>query len=87
MVYVIVVYDMEAERTNKMLKFLRRYLTHVQNSVFEGEVSEGDFEEIRTGVNELLKDGESTIIYLISSKKRVDRTVFGTDPADESQFL
>ncbi|QGA83222.1 CRISPR-associated endonuclease Cas2 [Halomicrobium sp. LC1Hm] len=87
MVYVVVVYDMEADRTHKMLKFLRRYLTHVQNSVLEGDVTEGDLEKIRSGVDELLKPGESTIIYQISSEKLVDRSVFGDDPAADDQFL
>jgi len=86
-VYVVVVYDMEADRTHKMLKFLRRYLTHVQNSVLEGDVTEGDLEKIRSGVDELLKPGESTIIYQISSEKLVDRSVFGDDPAADDQFL
>lgn len=87
MVYVVVVYDMEAERTHKMLKFLRRYLTHVQNSVFEGEVTEGDLEEIRSGIDDLLKPDESTIVYRMSSEKMVQRTVFGDDPVEDDQFL
>nr|WP_231378813.1 CRISPR-associated endonuclease Cas2 [Natrinema sp. J7-1] len=86
-VYIVVVYDMEADRTHKMLKFLRRYLTHVQNSVLEGDVTEGDLEKIRSGVNEVLKPGESTIIYRVSSEKMVERTVFGDDPAADDQFL
>lgn len=87
MVYIVVVYDMEADRTRKMLTFLRRYLTHVQNSVFEGDVTEGDLEKIRAGVDELLNPGESTIIYCVSSEKLVERTVFGDDPAADNQFL
>jgi len=86
-VYVVVVYDMEADRTHKMLKFLRRYLTHVQNSVLEGDVTAGDLEKIRSEVDEMLKPGESTIIYQISSEKLVDRSVFGDDPAADDQFL
>jgi len=86
-VYVVVVYDMEADRTHKMLKFLRRYLTHVQNSVLEGDVTEGDLEKIRSGVDEILLSGESTIIYRISSEKMVERIVFGDDPAADDQFL
>lgn len=87
MVYVVVVYDMEAERTQKMLKFLRRFLTHVQNSVLEGEITEGDLERMRAGIEEMLKPTESTIIYRISSEKMVNRTVFGYDPAEDDQFL
>jgi CRISPR-associated protein Cas2 len=86
-VYVVVVYDMQAERTRLMLKFLRRYLTHVQNSVFEGEVTEGDLETIRNRTREMLEPGESTIIYRMSSEKYVDRTVVGNDPAEDARFL
>ena len=85
--YVVVVYDMEAERTQKMLKFLRRYLTHAQNSVFEGDVTEGDLQEIRSFVDETLNKGESVIIYELSSENLVSRTVYGDDPADEKRFL
>ncbi|WP_396613667.1 CRISPR-associated endonuclease Cas2 (plasmid) [Haloferax sp. S1W] len=87
MVYIIVVYDMQADRTRLMLNFLRRYLTHVQNSVFEGEVTEGDLETIRNHVQTTLKPDESTIIYRVGSEKYVDRTVVGDDPTDESRFL
>ena len=38
--YVIAVYDVSAERTVKMLKLCRKYLHWIQNSVFEGELSE-----------------------------------------------
>lgn len=86
-VYVVVVYDMEADRTQKMLKFLRRFLTHVQNSVLEGDVTEGDLERIRSGVGDLLNPGESTIIYRVSSERMVERYVFGEDPAADDQFL
>jgi len=50
--YVIVVYDMEADRTHLMLKLCRRYLVHVQNSVLEGKSrressdTEGEIEDL-----------------------------------------
>lgn len=87
MVYAIVVYDMEANRTRLLLKLCRRYLTHVQNSVFEGEITEGDLESLRTQIEDCLEPDESAIIYELSSKKYVDRTVFGEDPTEDSRFL
>lgn len=87
MPYVVVVYDMDADRTQIMLKFLRRFLNHVQNSVLEGEVTEGDLEKIKAGVEERLLTGESTIIYRMSSDSMVDRSVFGDDPMADDQFL
>ena len=38
--YVIAVYDVGAERTQRMLKIGRKYLTWIQNSVLEGELTE-----------------------------------------------
>ncbi|USZ68380.1 CRISPR-associated endonuclease Cas2 [Halorussus salilacus] len=87
MVYVIVVYDMQADRTHLLLKFLRRYLTHVQNSVFEGEVTEGDLETIETRIDSILEPDESTIIYEVSSEKLLQREVFGDDPTEDQRFL
>ncbi|AKH97363.1 CRISPR-associated endonuclease Cas2 [Halanaeroarchaeum sulfurireducens] len=87
MVYVVVVYDVQAHRTQKFLKFLRQYLVHVQNSVFEGEVTEGDIEEIKHRLESMLEDEESVILYRMASEKYVTRTVYGTDPAADDQFL
>ena len=87
MVYVVVVYDMEADRTRLLLKLCRRYLTHVQNSVFEGEITEGDLEKLRSRIGSTLTDGESAIVYELSSEKLLQRTVFGEDPTEDSRFL
>jgi len=35
----------------------------------------------------MLEPGESIILYRMSSDDYVDRTVFGEDPMDDSQFL
>lgn len=87
MPYVIVVYDVQADRTPKFLKYLRRYLVHVQNSVFEGELTEGTLEEVKTTLESMLEPGESVMMYRMASEKYVDRFVFGDDPMDEQQFL
>jgi len=85
--YVVLVYDMEAERTQRMLKLGRRYLTHVQNSVLEGEITEGDLEELSGKIDDLLKPGESVILYELSSDTLLNRTVYGEDPAEDSRFI
>ena len=55
--YIVLVYDMEAHRTQLMLKLCRRYLTHVQNSVLEGEISKGDLGKLRGEIEDLLVVG------------------------------
>jgi CRISPR-associated protein Cas2 len=85
--YVIIVYDVKAERTPKFLKYLRRYLTHVQNSVFEGQITDGTLTEVKTKLESMLEIGESVMVYEMSSESYVDRSVFGEDPMDDEQFL
>ncbi|MHC3437800.1 CRISPR-associated endonuclease Cas2 [Natrialbaceae archaeon A-gly3] len=85
--YVIMVYDLQADRTHKALKIGRRYLTHVQNSVLEGEISGGDLEKLRNEIEDVLEPGESTIIYELSSDTLLDRTVYGEDPTEDQRFL
>lgn len=85
--YVVVVYDVQADRTRLLLKLLRQYLTHVQNSVFEGEITEGDLKELEGRIEQTLEPGESTIVYELSSEKMVDRTVYGEDPTEDQRFL
>lgn len=38
--YTILVYDAAAERNAIVLRTCRKYLHHIQNSVFEGELSQ-----------------------------------------------
>lgn len=45
--YVILVYDFGERRVAKMLKLCRKYLNWIQNSVFEGEISEVRLKEIK----------------------------------------
>lgn len=87
MPYVIAVYDVNENRTGVPRKTLRRYLQHVQNSVFEGEISEGELSKLKSSMNEYIKDEESLIIYISSSKKLVKREVMGDDPTEDHQFI
>jgi CRISPR-associated protein Cas2 len=84
--YLIVVYDVEAERTEKFKKFCRSRLNHVQNSVFEGEVTEKQYKEIRDKLKEMSKENESILIYQMWSDDYVNRHVFGEDPVPDSNY-
>ena len=44
--YVILIYDVAEKRAGKMLKLCRQYLCWIQNSVFEGELSEVKLREL-----------------------------------------
>ncbi|AEC52727.1 hypothetical protein PNA2_1812 [Pyrococcus sp. NA2] len=66
--YIIVVYDVNVERVNKVKKFLRMHLNWVQNSVFEGEVTIAEYERIKAGLRKIIdEDSDSVIIYKLRS--------------------
>jgi CRISPR-associated protein Cas2 len=45
--FVILVYDVNQKRVAKVLKIARKYLTWVQNSVLEGEISEANLKKLK----------------------------------------
>ena len=85
--YVIAVYDMEAERTQKMLKLLRQYLTHVQNSVCEGKLTKGKLQTLKDEIEDVVKSHESVILYELRDDNWLDRSIYGEDPMDDHQLI
>jgi len=45
--YTILVYDTAAERNAAVLRTCRKYLHHIQNSVFEGQLSQAQLVRLR----------------------------------------
>ena len=87
-VYVVVVYDVGIERVNAVRQFLRRYLIWIQNSAFEGEISEGQMARIKAGIREIInEDEDSVIIFTVGSKKWIGKEVLGIEKAETSPIL
>jgi len=86
--YVIIVYDVNVERVNRVKKFLRMYLHWVQNSVFEGELTEADLEEVRLGLKEIIDESEDmVVIYRFRSEKVLKKEVMGTDKSRIDEII
>jgi CRISPR-associated protein Cas2 len=66
--YVIVVYDVGIERAISVRHILKRYLTWIQISVFEGEISIGKLEEMRILISYIInKEKDSVIVYSLNN--------------------
>ena len=86
--YVIVVYDVAVDRINGVRQFLRRYLRWVQNSAFEGELSEGELEKVKMGLKRLIKEDEDSILfYVAQSQKWIRKDVLGIEKAEVSTVI
>lgn len=86
--YVIMVYDTEVERVAKVLKIGRKYLTWVQNSVLEGELTNAQFEKLKIELRRVLEEEkDSVIFYLFRTKAYFKREVVGISKNEPTQFL
>ncbi len=78
--YLLIVYDVDVERVNKVHKFLKLFLHWRQNSVFEGEVSISQFKKIKSGIKEIVnKDKDSILIYNLKDRKNFKLEVIGIE--------
>lgn len=77
--YLIVVYDItDVKLQNKLRNYFRKFLTHTQLSVFEGEVTPSQFKEIQLFCKELgLNENESIVVYQLRDQTKVIRHLFG----------
>lgn len=86
--YVIAVYDIGEKRVGKMLKLCRRYLNWIQNSVFEGELSEVQIKKLKYEAKEIMTDPmDSFIIFTSRDQKWLDKEIIGRERNSLDNFL
>jgi CRISPR-associated protein Cas2 len=86
--YVILVYDFGEKRVNKMLKLCRKYLNWIQNSVFEGEISEARLKELLMQSDKFMKkDEDSIIIFNTLSQISMEKRIIGKERSSVDVFL
>lgn len=86
--YVILVYDMGEKRVGKMLKHCRKYLNWIQNSVFEGEITEVKLKEMVYDAKKIMNEDEDSLIIFKSRNERwLDKEVIGQERMSTDNFL
>ena len=86
--YILLVYDVGEKRVAKYHKYLKRYLNWVQNSVFEGELTESQIESVKAGLEKIMvTEKDSVIIYTGRESRWLTRQVLGKVRADIDNLL
>jgi CRISPR-associated protein Cas2 len=86
--YVILVYDIGEKRVAKMLKLCRRYLNWIQNSVFEGEITEVKLKELTSRAKTLMDESQDSLILFKSREERwLDKEVIGKEKNTLDNFI
>ena len=86
--FIVMVYDVREERVNRVLKVGRRYLTWIQNSVLEGEITEAKYEklkyELRNAINE---KADSVIFYVNRTRRYLKKEIVGMEKNKTSMII
>ncbi|SJZ63991.1 CRISPR-associated protein Cas2 [Cetobacterium ceti] len=92
--YIILVYDISLENEqgarvlNRIFKICKRYLTHIQNSVFEGELTPVLMEKLKIELKEFIrKNIDSVIIFEIPQNKKLKKHFWGKIDEKTSNFF
>jgi CRISPR-associated protein Cas2 len=79
---------MGEKRVGKMLKHCRKYLNWIQNSVFEGEITEVKLKEMVFDAKKIMKEEEDSLIIFKSRNERwLDKEVIGQERMSTDNFL
>ena len=86
--YVILVYDIGEKRVAKMLKLCRKYLNWIQNSVFEGEITEVKLKELKIKAKEIInQETDSLIIFSSRNENWLNKEIIGNERSSVDNFL
>ena len=90
--YIVLVYDISKtdngqKRGSHIFKICKKYLTHIQNSVFEGELSKVQLEKLRQELKPHVDTSLDSIILFKSRQERwLDKEFWGIED-DKTSFL
>ena len=86
--YVILVYDIGEKRVGKMLKLCRQYLNWIQNSVFEGDITEVKLKELQYRAKEIMNiEEDSIIVFKSRDAKWLEKEIVGKEKNVLDTFL
>lgn len=92
--YVIAMYDINTEtkagqkRLRRIFKLMKKYLIRIQNSVFEGELTNAKVEELKLKVKGIIDDSIDSVIFFKSRDiKWMDKDICGAQKDDTDNFL
>lgn len=91
--YIVLVYDISFEDEgqkvlNKVFKICKKYLSHVQNSVFEGEITKPQLMQLQNELKQYIrKDKDSIIVFKSREERWLEKELWGIQEDKTSNFL
>lgn len=91
--YVILVYDIKGDEGGqkvlaKTFKICKKYLSHIQNSVFEGELSEAQIMKLQYELKPVIrKELDSVILFKSRNSRWLEKEFWANEEDKTSNFF
>lgn len=91
--YIILVYDIEineggARVSRRVFKTCKKYLTHVQKSVFEGEITPALLQKLKLELSKFIrKDQDSVMVFKSREERWLQKEFWGKEDDKTSNFF
>ena len=86
--FVIMFYDVGEKRVNKVLKTARKYLTWIQNSVLEGDLTPATLEALKADVKNIIDhEYDSVLFYVWRTERYMTRDTIGIKRGSVDSFI
>lgn len=91
--YIILVYDIKMDEKGKKIlpkvfKTCKKYLNHIQNSVFEGIITEAKLKQLELDIKCIIrKDTDSVIVFKSRNEKWLEKQYLGKKDDNTSMFI
>lgn len=91
--YVILVYDIKTDDggqkiLSKVFKVCKRYLSHIQNSVFEGALTNSQLVKLEYELKDIIRPSiDSIIIFKSRNDRWLEKEMWGVKDDKTSNFI
>lgn len=91
--YIVLVYDIDLETggakvLRSVFKTCKKFLNHIQNSVFEGEISDAQFMAMKLELKKNLREGiDSCIVFKGRNNKWMEKEFIIKEEDNTGNFL
>jgi len=91
--YIILIYDIMADEegarvSRNIFKICKKYLTHIQKSVFEGNLTQLNYLKLKTELNNYIRqDKDSLIVFKSRSERWLEKEFLGIVDDKTSNFF
>lgn len=91
--YCILVYDIEMDNNGpkvlrNVFKICKKYLTHIQKSVFEGELTQLQYAKLQSELSKFIrKEQDSVLIFKSRHERWLEKEFWGIKDDKTSSFF